>query len=78
MPGAPAPGPVGQHARMSPLAADNPFAAPSDLPFAVPPFDRIRVEHYAPAFEAGMAEHLAEVDALLAADLDAAAFLDAL
>ncbi|ABS05079.1 M3 family metallopeptidase [Kineococcus radiotolerans] len=63
---------------MSPLAADNPFAAPSDLPFAVPPFDRIRAEHYAPAFEAGMAEHLAEVDALLAADLDAAAFLDAL
>ena len=56
----------------------NPFAAPSDLPFAVPPFDRIRVEHYAPAFEAGMAEHLREVDELLAADLTPAEFLDAL
>ncbi|WP_432561267.1 M3 family metallopeptidase [Kineococcus sp. SYSU DK003] len=60
------------------LDPSNPFAAPSDLPFAVPPFDRIRVEHYAPAFEAGMAEHLAEVDELLAQDLPAARFLDAL
>ncbi|WP_432511283.1 M3 family metallopeptidase [Kineococcus sp. SYSU DK001] len=60
------------------LAPDNPFAAPSDLPFAVPPFDRVRAEHYAPAFEAGMARHLAEVDALLAADLTPARFLDAL
>jgi peptidyl-dipeptidase Dcp len=63
---------------MSPLAPDNPFAAPSDLPFAVPPFDRIRVEHYPPAFEAGMTEHLAEIDALLAADLTPVQFLDAL
>ncbi|WP_432542168.1 M3 family metallopeptidase [Kineococcus sp. SYSU DK002] len=60
------------------LDPSNPFAAPSDLPFAVPPFDRIRVEHYAPAFEAGIAQHLAEVDALLAADLTPARFLDAL
>ncbi|WP_380157621.1 M3 family metallopeptidase [Kineococcus sp. R86509] len=60
------------------LDPQNPFAAPSDLPFAVPPFDRIRVEHYAPAFEAGMAEHLGEVDALLAADLGPTQFLDAL
>lgn len=56
----------------------NPFAAPSELPFAVPPFDRVRVEHYAPTFEAGMAEHRAELDALLERDLPAARFLDAL
>ncbi|PRY12876.1 M3 family metallopeptidase [Kineococcus rhizosphaerae] len=60
------------------LSPENPFAAASDLPFAVPPFDRIRVEHYAPAFEAGMAGHLTELDALLAQDPPAAAFLDGL
>ncbi|WP_432493858.1 M3 family metallopeptidase [Kineococcus auxinigenes] len=60
------------------LPVDTPFAAPSDLPFGLPPFDRIRTEHFAPAFEAGMAAHRAELDELLAADLPAAAFLDAL
>ncbi|WP_432503187.1 M3 family metallopeptidase [Kineococcus arenarius] len=57
---------------------DTPFAEPSDLPFGLPPFDRIRTEHFAPAFEAGMAAHRAELDELVAADLPAAAFLDAL
>lgn len=46
------------------LSADNPFVLPSDRPFRLPPFERIRVAHYAPAFEAGMAEQLAEVDAI--------------
>ncbi|NAZ75568.1 M3 family peptidase [Kineococcus sp. T13] len=63
---------------MSALDPANPFAAPSELPFALPPFDRIRAEHFAPAFEAGTAEHLAEVDELLGRDLGAAEFLDAL
>ncbi|MGI4895635.1 MAG: M3 family metallopeptidase, partial [Janthinobacterium lividum] len=60
------------------LAPENPFAAPSTLLFGLPPFDRIRAEHYAPAFEAGMAEHLAELDDLFAAQLPAAGFLDGL
>ena len=46
------------------LATDNPFAAPSTLPYETPPFDRIREEHFLPAFEAGMREHLAEVRAI--------------
>ncbi|MGZ8737979.1 MAG: M3 family metallopeptidase [Nocardioides sp.] len=46
------------------LDETNPFAAPSTLPFAFPPFDAIRHEHYRPAFEAGVAEHLAEIDAI--------------
>ena len=46
------------------LPADNPFARESTLPFQYPPFDRIRNEHYAPAFEAGMAAQLQEVDAI--------------
>lgn len=44
------------------LSDDNPFANPSPLPYALPPFDLIREEHYLPGFEAGMAEQLAEVE----------------
>ncbi len=46
------------------LDPGNPFAAPSDLPFEFPPFDAIRPEHYRPAFEAGVAEHRAEIAAI--------------
>jgi len=49
-------------------AADNPFFAESDLDFQYPPFDRIEDEHYLPAFEAGMAEQLAQIDAIVAQD----------
>jgi peptidyl-dipeptidase Dcp len=45
----------------------NPFTAPSSLPFALPPFDRIRPGHYLPAFDAGIAEQLAEVRAIAGA-----------
>ncbi|MBO3746323.1 M3 family metallopeptidase [Streptosporangiaceae bacterium NEAU-GS5] len=41
--------------------AANPFLIPSALPYGLPPFADIREEHYLPAFEQGMAEHLAEV-----------------
>ena len=43
---------------------DNPFAVQSELPLQYPHFDRIRDEHFAPAFDAGMAEQLAEIDAI--------------
>ncbi len=43
------------------FAADNPFYAPSPLPFQAPPFDRIRDADYQPAIEAGMARQLAQV-----------------
>jgi len=46
--------------------ATNPFYAASTLPFYAPPFDLIRDEHYMPAFEAGMAQARAEVDAIVA------------
>ncbi|WP_336206015.1 M3 family metallopeptidase [Nonomuraea sp. LPB2021202275-12-8] len=48
--------------------AENPFFAPSSLPYELPPFEEIREEHYLPAFERGMAEHLAEVEAVAAGD----------
>ncbi len=48
----------------TPMAADNPFARQSPLPFEMPPFGRIRDADYAPAFEAGMREQLKEVAAI--------------
>jgi peptidyl-dipeptidase Dcp len=46
--------------------ASNPFAKTSTLYLQAPPFDQIKDEHYAPAFDAGMKEQLAEVDAIAA------------
>ncbi|GAB2450131.1 M3 family metallopeptidase [Streptosporangium sandarakinum] len=46
--------------------AENPFFAPSTLPYKLPPFAEIKEEHYLPAFEHGMAEQLREVDAIVA------------
>src|SRR6185437_6940645 len=42
----------------------NPFYAASTLPFQTPPFDRIKDTDYQPAIEAGIAQHLKEVDAI--------------
>lgn len=43
----------------------NPFLTEYTTPFQVPPFDQIKNEHYLPAFEAGMKEQLAEVEAII-------------
>jgi peptidyl-dipeptidase Dcp len=48
----------------APLPADNPFAAPSGLPYGLPPFAAIREEHMAPALRAGMAQQRAEWEAV--------------
>jgi len=48
------------------LDASNPFAKVSSLPFHYPAFDKIKDEHFKPAFEAGMREQLREVDAIAA------------
>ncbi|KTR08969.1 M3 family metallopeptidase, partial [Curtobacterium citreum] len=42
----------------------NPFDAPSTLPYALPPFDDVRLEHFRPAFDAGIAEQRAEVEVI--------------
>ncbi len=47
-----------------PGSIDNPFFTESPLLFNMPEFDRIKDEHFAPAFERGMAEQRAEVDAI--------------
>lgn len=43
-------------------AVTNPLLAPSPLPFFAPEFDKIKVEHYQPAMEQGIAEHAAEIE----------------
>ena len=43
---------------------DNPLLAPWTTPFGVPPFDRIKPAHFAPAFASAMGEHLQEIAAI--------------
>lgn len=45
---------------------ENPLLTESPLPYGAPQFDKIRPEHFMPAFEAGMAEGRAEIDAIVA------------
>lgn len=42
----------------------NPFAAEWTANFGAPPLDQIREEHFMPAFEAAIADHAAEIDAI--------------
>ena len=51
-------------AAAAPLPATNPLAAASTLPFQYPAFDKIKDEHFKPAYAAGMREQLAEMDAI--------------
>ncbi|MFW5951155.1 MAG: M3 family metallopeptidase [Gemmatimonadota bacterium] len=65
----PGPGPAdpASEPTADPVAAEpaNPLLEEWDTPFAVPPFDRIRDEHYLPAFRAAMAEHDAEIQVIV-------------
>src|SRR4051794_31328954 len=49
------------------MPSDNPLLAPSALPYELPPFDLIRPEHYVEAFERGMREQRAEIEAIASA-----------
>jgi peptidyl-dipeptidase Dcp len=52
---------------MAAPAGPNPLVAPWAGPYGgVPPFDRVKVEHFKPALEAGMAEQLAAIDRITA------------
>lgn len=52
----------------TPLANDNPFAAPSTLDHGAPDFARIEFEHFRPALLAGIEERAAEVRAIATQD----------
>jgi peptidyl-dipeptidase Dcp len=56
---------VAAGARAEERVPQNPLLAPWTGPHGgVPPFDAVKVEHFKPALEAGMAEQLQEVDAI--------------
>ncbi len=42
----------------------NPFLVASTLPYELPPFADVRIEHFGPALDLGMAEQLTEVEAI--------------
>ena len=44
----------------------NPLLEEWTTEFGVPPFDKIKAEHFAPAFEVAIAEHKAEIEAIVA------------
>jgi peptidyl-dipeptidase Dcp len=44
--------------------SSNPFFSAYKTPFGVPPFDKIKTEHYLPAFEAGIKQHQKEIDVI--------------
>jgi len=54
----------GGPARADAWKSTNPFAAESALPYHLPPFDKIHDADFAPAYEEGMSEQRAEVDAI--------------
>lgn len=47
-----------------PTMQENPFFTTWDTPFQAPPFDKIRTEHFKPAFERAIAEQKAEIDSI--------------
>ena len=44
---------------------ENPFLVEWDTPFKVPPFNKIKVEHYMPAFKVAMAEQDLDIDSIV-------------
>src|SRR5215471_4192017 len=49
---------------MAHMSSENPFFEAWDTPFGAPPFDRIKPEHFRPAYDRAIAEHAAEIAAI--------------
>lgn len=45
--------------------AENPFLSEYETPFGVPPFDKIKNEHFKPAFDEAFKQHNAEIQAIV-------------
>jgi len=50
------------------MPIENPFYAPSTLPYGLPPFAEITDDHYRPAFDHGFEEQLAEISSITRRD----------
>ncbi len=58
---------IGQQSEMmqeDAMQNDNPFYSEYDTPFGVPPFDKIKIDHYLPAYQRGIAEEQKEIDGI--------------
>jgi len=44
---------------------DNPLLLNYDTPFEVPPFDKIKDEHFRPAFKEALRQHVLEIDSIV-------------
>ena len=53
-------------ALMTSCNMENPLLTESNLPYGAPQFDKIKNEHYLPAFETAIAQAKAEIDAIVA------------
>ena len=47
------------------VQSENPFFTQWDTPFGAPPFEKIKPEHYMPAFIQGMKEHKEDIDKIV-------------
>jgi len=47
------------------ISQENPFFKVWTTPYGVPPFDEIKIEHFMPAYQAGMAEEMAQIWAII-------------
>lgn len=48
------------------IQAQNPFLEKYNTPYETAPFDKIKTEHYEPAMEEGMKQHVLEIEAIIA------------
>ncbi|MEA4905209.1 MAG: M3 family metallopeptidase [Petrimonas sp.] len=46
------------------MADENPFFKPYDTPHGTPPFDKIKIEHYEPAFDEAIRQQKVEIEAI--------------
>ncbi|HEX7358242.1 MAG TPA: M3 family metallopeptidase [Ignavibacteriaceae bacterium] len=56
---------ISSNIQAQPMSSDNPFFTEYTRPFQTPPFDKIKLEHYLPAFEEGIKIKRAELDAII-------------
>src|ERR1044072_8081593 len=59
-----APSPSPSKKRTTTAPANNPFLKDSTLPYQLPPFDKIKDEHFQPALEQGIVEEEKEAEAI--------------
>ena len=60
-----APAKVAASAQPTAAVAGNPLLEPWTTPFQVPPYDKIKPEHYLPAFKAAIEQNRKEINAIV-------------